>query len=115
MEMRQVQYFLAICEEKNFTRAAKRCGVSQASVSNAIMALEQRLGGPLFYRERMKVSISDLGTVVRPHLEKLYQCAEDAYRAAGLLNSRAAPNLHREEENPDRKAIRPLTRISTAF
>ncbi len=36
MELHQVRSFLALCKEKNFTRAAKHCGVSQPSLSNAI-------------------------------------------------------------------------------
>jgi Bacterial regulatory helix-turn-helix protein, lysR family len=35
MQMQQVHYFLALCEELNFTRAARRCGVSQPSLSNS--------------------------------------------------------------------------------
>jgi LysR family transcriptional regulator, hydrogen peroxide-inducible genes activator len=43
--MQQIHYFLALCEELNFTCAARRCGVSQPSLSNAISALERELGG----------------------------------------------------------------------
>jgi len=52
MEMHQVRYFLAVCEERNFTRAAKSCGVSQPSLTNAIKRLELKLGGPIFLRDR---------------------------------------------------------------
>src|SRR5215469_10718930 len=41
MQMQHIRYFLALCEERSFTRAAKRCGVSQPSLTNAIMVLEQ--------------------------------------------------------------------------
>jgi DNA-binding transcriptional LysR family regulator len=41
MEMHQVRYFLALCEERNFTRAAKRCGVAQPSLTHAIKQLEK--------------------------------------------------------------------------
>jgi LysR family hydrogen peroxide-inducible transcriptional activator len=78
MELHQVRYFLALCKEKNFTRAAKRCGVSQPSLSNAIKRLEQELGGQLFHRDRVNCALSELGRVVRPHLAKLDQCASDA-------------------------------------
>ena len=50
MQMNQIRYFLALYDERNFTRAAKRCGVSQPSLTNAIKRLEQILGGPLFDR-----------------------------------------------------------------
>ena len=60
METNQVRYFLALCEEKNFTRAAKRCGVSQPSVSNAIRRLEEELGGDLFHRTKNGAKLSPL-------------------------------------------------------
>ena len=50
MQMHQVSYFLALCEELNFTRAARRCGISQPSLTTAIGALERELGGALFNR-----------------------------------------------------------------
>ena len=50
MQMQQIRYFLALCEERNFTRAAGRCGVTQPSLTNAIIALERALGGALFQR-----------------------------------------------------------------
>ena len=43
MQMHQVGYFLALCEELNFTRAARRCGISQPSLTTAIGALEREL------------------------------------------------------------------------
>ena len=45
MKMHQVSYFLALCEEKSFTRAAKRCGVKQPSITRAIKELESEIGG----------------------------------------------------------------------
>jgi len=51
MEMQQIRYFLVLCEERSFTRAAKRCGISQPSLTNAIIGLERELGGVLFQRK----------------------------------------------------------------
>ena len=82
MELHQVRYFLALCEENNFTRAAKRCGVSQPSLSNGIKTLEKELGGPLFQRNRVNCCLSALGQAVRPHFIKLDQCVTDAHRQA---------------------------------
>ena len=50
MQMHQIRYFVAVCEERSFTRAALRIGVSQPSMTNGINALEAELGGPLFVR-----------------------------------------------------------------
>ena len=67
MEVSQIRYFLALCNEHNFTRAARRCGVSQPSLSNGIKALERELGEPLF--ERSPMALTALGRRVRPHFE----------------------------------------------
>ena len=91
MEMHQVQYFLALCEERNFTRAAKRCGVSQPSLTNAIKRLEQTLGGPLFHRDRRNIELTELGRVVKPYLKQLNQSAYEAKRKAAKVLS--APSI----------------------
>ena len=91
MEIHQVQYFLALCEERNFTRAAKRCGVSQPSLTNAIKRLEQTLGGPLFLRNRRNIELTELGRVVKPYLKQLTQSAYEAERKAAKVLS--APSI----------------------
>jgi DNA-binding transcriptional LysR family regulator len=89
MEMHHVRYFLALCDERNFTRAAKRCAVAQPSLSRAIKQLEHELGGPLFERARTNVRLSDLGELVRPQFVHIGHCVTDIKRkAAHQLNSR---------------------------
>jgi DNA-binding transcriptional LysR family regulator len=85
MQMSQVRYFLALCEQRHFTRAAKCCGVSQPSITNAIKRLERTLGGPLFHRNRRNVELTELGRVVKPYLRQLNQCAYQAKCKAELL------------------------------
>jgi len=80
MEMHQVRYFLAVAQELNFSRAAEKCNVSQPSLSRAIQQLEGELGGPLFHRERHLTHLTDLGEMVRPHLETVYEAAIKAKR-----------------------------------
>ena len=87
METNQVRYFLALCEEKNFTRAAKRCGVSQPSVSNAIKRLEEELGGDLFHRTKNGAKLSPLGVAIRPYLDQINECAEGARREAAHIST----------------------------
>ena len=87
MQMNHVRYFLALCRDKNFTLAAKRCGISQPSLTNAIKRFERELGGPLFHRSLTGTTLSALGQAVRPHLERLIQCADDARRAATTIKS----------------------------
>lgn len=66
MEIRQIRYFLAVCEQLNFTQAARQCHVTQPSLTRAIQRLEKEFGGYLFWRERPKVELTDLGKLVRP-------------------------------------------------
>jgi hypothetical protein len=54
-KMHQIRHFLALCEECNFTRAAKWSGISQPSLTNAISALERESGGALFQRKQFIV------------------------------------------------------------
>ena len=78
MEMHQVRYFLAVAEELNFSRAAEKCNVSQPSLSRAIQLLEGEFGGQLFRREHSRTHLSDLGKMIRPHLETVYKAAKKA-------------------------------------
>src|SRR5215469_5830120 len=75
MEMHQVRYFLAVAEELNFTRASDRCNVTQPSLSRAIKLLEEELGGLLFRRERESTHLTDLGHMIRPHLQSVFDHA----------------------------------------
>src|SRR5262245_17185738 len=78
MEMHQIRYFLAVCQELNFTRAAEACHVAQPSLTRAIKLLEEELGGPLFHRERANTHLSELGRVMRPYLEETYRQSQQA-------------------------------------
>ena len=87
VKMSQIRYFLALCEEQNFTLAARRCGVSQPSLTNGIRRLEQTLGGPLFHRGRGKIKPTELGRVVKPYFNRLDKCAYEAKRKAAKVLS----------------------------
>ncbi len=78
MEIHQVRYFLAVCEALNFTRAADRCHVAQPSLTRAIKKLEEELGGPLFRRGRAGTRLTDLGRMMKPHLEQVMAASESA-------------------------------------
>ena len=90
MEMHQIRYFLALCEERSFTRAARRCGISQPSLTNAIIRLEQQLGGALFKR-KPAIVLTMLGHALHPYLRRIAENANHARNAAqALVNVRLA-------------------------
>lgn len=84
MEMQQVQYFVALCEELNFSRAARRRGVSQPTLTNAIIALERELGGALFHR-KPSIALTELGRVMRPYLDEIVRNADQVREVARTL------------------------------
>ena len=68
--MHQIRYFLALSSGLSFTRAAKRCGVSQPSLTSAINSLERQLGGALFRRRQRDPRLA-LGSAMEPYLRQI--------------------------------------------
>ena len=67
MELRQLEYFVAVAEEANFTRAAERIRVAQPAVSAQIQRLEREVGQPLLDRSRRTVRLTAAGEAALPH------------------------------------------------
>jgi len=84
--MNQVRYFLAVCEHRNFTHAARASYVSQPSLTAAIKKLEDEFGGALFLRDRAGCRLTPLGALVRPHIEAVHQQALEARDEAVRYN-----------------------------
>jgi DNA-binding transcriptional LysR family regulator len=71
MDIHHIRYFLAVCDTRNFTRAAEKCHVTQPALSRAIQQLEDEVGGLLFRRERNLTHITDLGALLRPRFQQI--------------------------------------------
>jgi DNA-binding transcriptional LysR family regulator len=97
MKIRQVTYFLALCEEQSFTRAARRCGVAQPSLTRAIQLLEQEIGGRLFARSNSSVRLTELGTLVYPEFVRISQSTENIERTAASF---VASNPETSDQRP---------------
>jgi DNA-binding transcriptional LysR family regulator len=92
VELNQIRYFLTLCRELNFTKAAAQCHVSQPALTKAIKNLEDELGGELFRRERGNTHLTALGQLVRPHLEQALSAALNAREeAVGFRTAKKAP------------------------
>ena len=64
MDLRQLEYVVAVAEQGNFTRAAAELHVAQPALSVAVRRLETELGVRLFHRTSRRVSLTDAGEVL---------------------------------------------------
>jgi DNA-binding transcriptional LysR family regulator len=77
MERKQVQYAVAVIEAGSFTEAARRLGVSQPTVSNAVARLEEALGLPLLVRSSRRIALTEFGAHVLPAMRRVLQAEAD--------------------------------------
>ena len=63
MNLKQMEYFVAAAEQLNFTRAAKKCFISQTAMTLQIQSLEEKIGVPLFVRDKHHVELTAAGKV----------------------------------------------------
>ena len=81
MELRHLEYFVAVAEELSFTRAARRLHVVQSGVSSAIQSLERELRAELFDRDRHRVALTDAGEALLPEARAALAAAQAAVDA----------------------------------
>ena len=70
MDLRQLEYFVAVAEELSFTRAAARCRVAQSALSHQIARLERRQGVVLLERTSRAVRLAPAGELLLPRARR---------------------------------------------
>ncbi|WP_432841309.1 LysR family transcriptional regulator [Dactylosporangium sp. CA-092794] len=93
IELRHLRYFLAVCEELNFTRAARRLHVVQQTLSEGIAQLEDIVGLRLFERATRPVRLTDAAVEWLPYARETVEAAERAHTAAVRLRDGRAARL----------------------
>jgi DNA-binding transcriptional LysR family regulator len=92
MELRQLEYFVAVAEEANFTRAAERVHISQSGVSAQIRRLEQELGATLIDRSGRTATLTAAGEAALDHAREVLGAAKAVRQAvddvSGVLRGR---------------------------
>ncbi len=82
MDLKQMRYFLALAEERNFTRAAERLHMAQPPLTRQIRALEEDLGAELFVRSAKGVTLTEAGEALLAEVPNLLSLAERARERA---------------------------------
>lgn len=78
MELRQLEYFIAVADELSFTRAAQRVHVVQSALSTSIKKLEDELAVQLFDRSRQQIRLTPAGEALCGHARELLRSARMA-------------------------------------
>jgi DNA-binding transcriptional LysR family regulator len=78
MELRQLEYFVAVAEEMSFSRGARRVDVVQSAVSTAVAKLERELGTSLFDRSRLRIALTPAGRTFLAEARSTLQAARRA-------------------------------------
>ena len=93
MDLLQLEHFLAIVEERTFTRAAERVSRTQPAVSQSIKKLEDEIGAPLFARDVHEVTLTEAGRVLADYAHRMVQLRNDAMRKVSELKTMKAGTL----------------------
>ncbi|MFL9680480.1 MULTISPECIES: LysR substrate-binding domain-containing protein [Streptomyces] len=85
MELRHLQHFVAVAEDRHFTRAAQRLMVSQSGLSASIRALERDLKAPLFVRSTRRVTLTEAGRALLVEAERVLAQVRAAQEAVAAV------------------------------
>ncbi|WP_299485004.1 LysR family transcriptional regulator [Acaryochloris sp. IP29b_bin.137] len=92
MRLEQLQAFLSVAQTGSFQQAAKKCGVTQSTVSRQIQGLESELGLPLLHRgAHSKLTLA--GDQLLPHVRKILTEWQDATQEINDLRAGKQPEL----------------------
>jgi DNA-binding transcriptional LysR family regulator len=87
MDILQLEHFLAVVDERSFTRAAERLYRTQSALSQSVKKLEEELGASLFVRDVHDVSLTEAGKLLVDYGRRMIVLRDEATRKLGQLKS----------------------------
>jgi hypothetical protein len=87
MDLVQLEHFLAVADERTFTRAAERVFRTQPALSQSIKKLETELGTSLFVRDNGDVSLTEAGRILEDYAHRMLKLRDDASRSITQLQN----------------------------
>ncbi|UGT44904.1 LysR family transcriptional regulator [Nocardia yamanashiensis] len=93
MELRQLEYFVAVATESSFSRGAQRVHVVQSAVSAAIAKLEHDLGTPLFDRSRQRITLTPAGAALLPEARAVLAATQRAAESVTTFRDQLGGNV----------------------
>lgn len=94
MQIRQLEYFVSLCETLNFTRTANAFFVSQTAVTQQIKSLEMELGTQLFLRTKRKVELTAAGRLLCEDAKSILSSIQTAKRRIRALSGEVTGSLN---------------------
>jgi DNA-binding transcriptional LysR family regulator len=86
-DLRRLQYFVAVAQERNFTRAAERLHVAQPALSRQVRLLEQELGVELLHRTTHEFELTEAGQFLLERGPALLSAADELWRTAATYGT----------------------------
>ncbi|MGA2926223.1 MAG: LysR substrate-binding domain-containing protein [Solirubrobacteraceae bacterium] len=80
-DLRRLEYFVAVAQERNFTRAAERLRIAQPALSRQVRLLEQELGVELLHRTTHEFELTEAGEFLLERGPALLSAADELWRS----------------------------------
>ncbi|MBA2807669.1 LysR family transcriptional regulator [Streptomyces sp. KM273126] len=113
MDIRQLEYFLAVVDKGGFTRAASALYVSQPSLSQAVRALERDLGTELFHRIGRRAVLTEAGRALIDPAREAVRSLETARASVAAVHELREGRL--DVAAMPSQAVEPLTTLIRSF